>query len=75
MLVELAASRRIRWAVVASETETIEDAGYPAKDMKRPGVQEALWALEAGDAKALVVAYCWAVLLRTAQSRLDGEPY
>jgi DNA invertase Pin-like site-specific DNA recombinase len=47
--------------------ETIEDAGYSAKDLKRPGVQEALRALEAGDAKALVVAK----LDRLSRSMLD----
>jgi DNA invertase Pin-like site-specific DNA recombinase len=47
--------------------ETLEDAGYSAKDMKRPGVQEALRALEAGDAKALVVAK----LDRLSRSMLD----
>jgi len=30
----------------------IEDAGFSAKDLKRPGVQEALRVLESGDAKA-----------------------
>jgi DNA invertase Pin-like site-specific DNA recombinase len=35
---------------------TLEDAGYSAKDLKRPGVKEALRALEAGEANALVVA-------------------
>jgi hypothetical protein len=30
---------------------TLEDAGYSAKDLKRPGVQEALRALEARRAK------------------------
>src|SRR4051794_10607116 len=45
----------------------IEDAGFSAKDMKRPGVQEALRALEAGDAKALVVAK----LDRLSRSMLD----
>jgi DNA invertase Pin-like site-specific DNA recombinase len=34
--------KRRRWELV----ETIEDAGYSAKDMKRPGVQEALRSLE-----------------------------
>jgi DNA invertase Pin-like site-specific DNA recombinase len=47
--------------------ETIEDAGYSAKDLKRPGVQEELRALEAGEAKALVVAK----LDRLSRSMLD----
>jgi DNA invertase Pin-like site-specific DNA recombinase len=46
---------------------TLEDAGYSAKDMKRPGVQEALRALEAGEARALVVAK----LDRLSRSMLD----
>jgi len=36
--------------------EVIEDAGYSAKDLKRPGVQIALETLKQGDAGALVVA-------------------
>jgi DNA invertase Pin-like site-specific DNA recombinase len=36
--------------------EMIEDAGFSAKDLKRPGIQEALRALQEGDAKALVAA-------------------
>jgi DNA invertase Pin-like site-specific DNA recombinase len=55
--------RRRGWELV----ETIEDAGYSAKDLKRPGVQEALRALEAGEAKALVVAK----LDRLSRSMLD----
>jgi DNA invertase Pin-like site-specific DNA recombinase len=47
--------------------ETIEDAGYSAKDLKRPGVQEALRVLEAGEAKGLVVAK----LDRRSRSMLD----
>jgi DNA invertase Pin-like site-specific DNA recombinase len=66
--------KRRGWELV----ETIEDAGYSAKDMKRPGVQEALRALEAGDAKALVVAkldrlsrsmFDFAALMATAQKQ------
>jgi DNA invertase Pin-like site-specific DNA recombinase len=58
--------------------ETIEDANYSAKDMKRPGVQEALRALETGEAKALVVAKLdrlsrsmvdFAALMATAQKQ------
>ena len=36
--------------------ETIEDRGYSAKDLKRPGIQLALEMLGSGDAGALVVA-------------------
>jgi DNA invertase Pin-like site-specific DNA recombinase len=59
----VAECRRRGWELV----ETIEDAGYSAKDLKRPGVQEALRALEAGEAKALVVAK----LDRRSRSMLD----
>jgi DNA invertase Pin-like site-specific DNA recombinase len=55
--------KRRGWELV----ETLEDAGYSAKDLKRPGVQEALRALEAGEAKALVVAK----LDRLSRSMLD----
>src|SRR5262245_61174449 len=55
--------KRRGWELV----ETIEDAGYSAKDLKRPGMQEALRALEAGEAKALVVAK----LDRLSRSMLD----
>jgi DNA invertase Pin-like site-specific DNA recombinase len=54
-------------ADIAELVETIEDAGYSAKDLKRPEVQEALRALEAGEAKALVVAK----LDRLSRSMLD----
>lgn len=47
--------------------EVIEDAGYSAKDMKRPGVQIALEALQRGEAGALVVAK----LDRLSRSMLD----
>jgi DNA invertase Pin-like site-specific DNA recombinase len=59
----LAECRRRGWELV----EMIEDGGYSAKDMKRPGVQEALRALEAGEATALVVAK----LDRLSRSMLD----
>jgi DNA invertase Pin-like site-specific DNA recombinase len=59
----VAECKRRGWELV----ETIEDAGYSAKDLKRPGVQEALQALEAGEAKALVVAK----LDRLSRSMLD----
>jgi DNA invertase Pin-like site-specific DNA recombinase len=59
----IAECKRRGWELV----ETIEDARYSAKDLKRPGVQEALRALEAGEAKALVVAK----LDRLSRSMLD----
>jgi DNA invertase Pin-like site-specific DNA recombinase len=59
----LAECKRRGWELV----EPLEDAGYSAKDLKRPGVQEALRALEAGEAKALVVAK----LDRLSRSMLD----
>jgi DNA invertase Pin-like site-specific DNA recombinase len=59
----IAECKRRGWQLV----ETIEDAGCSAKDLKRPGVQEALRALEAGEAKALVVAK----LDRLSRSMLD----
>jgi DNA invertase Pin-like site-specific DNA recombinase len=55
--------KRRSWELV----ETLEDAGYSAKDLKRPGVREALRALEAGEANALVVAK----LDRLSRSMLD----
>jgi DNA invertase Pin-like site-specific DNA recombinase len=47
--------------------EVIEDAGFSAKDMKRPGVKVALETLEQGDACALVVAK----LDRLSRSMID----
>src|SRR5262245_29159257 len=47
--------------------DVIDDAGFSAKDLKRPGVQEALRVLEAGDASALVVAK----LDRLSRSMID----
>ena len=47
--------------------EVIEDAGFSAKEMKRPGVQEALRVLEEGKASALVVAK----LDRLSRSMID----
>jgi DNA invertase Pin-like site-specific DNA recombinase len=47
--------------------EVIEDAGYSAKDLKRPGVQVALETLREGDAGALVVAK----LDRLSRSMID----
>jgi DNA invertase Pin-like site-specific DNA recombinase len=47
--------------------ETTQDAGYSARDLRRPGIQEALRALERGEASALVVAK----LDRLSRSMLD----
>jgi DNA invertase Pin-like site-specific DNA recombinase len=55
--------RRRGWELV----ETLEDRGYSAKDMRRPGVKEALRTLEAGEANALVVAK----LDRLSRSMID----
>jgi DNA invertase Pin-like site-specific DNA recombinase len=55
--------RRRGWHLV----EVIEDAGYSAKDLKRPGVQIALETLQRGEAGALVVAK----LDRLSRSMLD----
>ncbi len=45
----------------------IEDAGYSAKDLNRPGIQSALEQLDHGDADVLVVAK----LDRLSRSMLD----
>jgi DNA invertase Pin-like site-specific DNA recombinase len=55
--------QRRGWQLV----EVIEDAGFSAKDLRRPGIQAALEALTAGDAKALVAAK----LDRLSRSMLD----
>ena len=55
--------KRRGWQLV----ETIEDRGYSAKDLRRPGVREALRTLEAGEANALVVAK----LDRLSRSMID----
>ena len=47
--------------------EVVEDAGFSAKDLKRPGIQEALRVLKEGDAKALVAAK----LDRLSRSMID----
>jgi DNA invertase Pin-like site-specific DNA recombinase len=47
--------------------DVIEDAGYSAKDLKRPGVRIAFEMLQAGGADALVVAK----LGRLSRSMLD----
>ncbi len=51
------------WQVV----QVLEDAGYSAKDMKRPGIREALETLKRREAGALVVAK----LDRLSRSMLD----
>ncbi len=56
------ASRR-GWEVV----ETFEDRGYSARDLKRPGIQAALGALQKGQGSALVVAK----LDRLSRSMMD----
>src|SRR5580765_4731215 len=55
--------RRRGWHLV----EVIEDAGYSAKDLKRPGVQEAIRVLQSREASALVVAK----LDRLSRSMID----
>jgi DNA invertase Pin-like site-specific DNA recombinase len=55
--------RRRGWKLV----ELVEDAGYSAKDLRRPGIRAALDVLERGDARALVVAK----LDRLSRSMLD----
>ena len=50
----LAEARRRGWA--EAELTFIEDAGYTAKNLKRPGIRAALLALETGQAQTLVVA-------------------
>jgi DNA invertase Pin-like site-specific DNA recombinase len=47
--------------------EIVEDVGYSAKNLRRPGVQRALERLSAGDAQALVAAK----LDRLSRSMLD----
>ena len=55
--------KRRGWRII----EVIEDAGYSAKDLKRPGVRVALEELERGRADALIVAK----LDRLSRSMLD----
>jgi DNA invertase Pin-like site-specific DNA recombinase len=55
--------KRRGWELV----ETIEDRGYSARDLKRPGIQAALETLNRGDASGLVVAK----LDRLSRSMLD----
>jgi DNA invertase Pin-like site-specific DNA recombinase len=59
----VAEAKRRGWALVA----VIEDAGCSAKDLRRPGVREALRVLETGEASALVVAK----LDRLSRSMID----
>jgi DNA invertase Pin-like site-specific DNA recombinase len=59
----IAECERRGWHLV----ETLEDAGYSARDLRRPGIQEALRVLEEGKASALVVAK----LDRLSRSMLD----
>ena len=47
--------------------DVVEDAGYSARDLRRPGVQAAIAELERGKADALVVAK----LDRLSRSMLD----
>jgi DNA invertase Pin-like site-specific DNA recombinase len=51
------------WEIVS----VVEDAGFSAKDLRRPGIQEALRVLKEGDAKALVAAK----LDRLSRSMID----
>jgi DNA invertase Pin-like site-specific DNA recombinase len=59
----LAEGERRGWKLV----DVIEDAGYSAKDLRRPGVRLALDVLRRGDADALVVSK----LDRLSRSMLD----
>jgi DNA invertase Pin-like site-specific DNA recombinase len=59
----IAECKRRGWQLL----EVIEDAGWSARDLRRPGIKAALEVLEAGDAKALVVAK----LDRLSRSLLD----
>src|SRR5919199_5615756 len=59
----VAECERRGWQLV----DVIEDAGYSAKDLKRPGIRAALEELERGGARALVVAK----LDRLSRSMLD----
>jgi DNA invertase Pin-like site-specific DNA recombinase len=59
----IAEAERRGWTILT----VVEDAGYSGKDLKRPGVQEALTTLADGGADALVVAK----LDRLSRSMLD----
>jgi DNA invertase Pin-like site-specific DNA recombinase len=56
-------ARRRGWTII----DTIEDAGYSAKDLRRPGITRALEELRRGRADALVVAK----LDRLSRSMID----
>src|SRR3954453_18201171 len=60
----VAECKRRGWQLV----EVIEDAGFSAKDLNRPGIKVALEVLKSGDAKALVAAK----LDRLSRSMLDS---
>jgi DNA invertase Pin-like site-specific DNA recombinase len=55
--------KRRGWTII----ETVEDAGCSARNLKRPGIQEALARLKAGQVEGLVVAK----LDRLSRSMLD----
>ena len=59
----IAECQRRGWTLVT----VVEDAGWSAKDLKRPGIQEALRILKDGDATGLVAAK----LDRLSRSMLD----
>ncbi len=59
----IAEAEKRGWTILT----VVEDAGYSGKDLKRPGVQEALTTLADGGADALVVAK----LDRLSRSMLD----
>jgi DNA invertase Pin-like site-specific DNA recombinase len=59
----VAECKRRGWQLV----EVVEDVGYSAKDLRRPGIKAALEVLERGEAGALVVAK----LDRLSRSMLD----
>jgi DNA invertase Pin-like site-specific DNA recombinase len=59
----VAEAARRGWQIIG----VIEDAGFSAKDLRRPGVQEAMAVLASGSANALVVAK----LDRLSRSMLD----
>jgi len=59
----IAECKRRGWQLI----EVVEDAGWSARDLRRPGIKAALDALEAGEAQALVVAK----LDRLSRSLLD----
>src|SRR3712207_6575458 len=60
--IRLEATRR-GWVLV----DIVEDHGYSAKTLKRPGIAEVLWRIERSEASAVVVAK----LDRLSRSMLD----